>query len=466
MPRLAALLALLVTATLIPSTRADDASPNIVFVIADDCTYNDLGPWGGTNVKTPNLDRLSSQGLTFERAYTSMPMCTPTRAAIYTGQYPMTTGVVWNHAAARPGTQSWPQRFGQLGYRVGIAGKTHVLPDDVFPFEYVEGVAGNPVGERADFDGKGITDFINRDDEQPFALVVAFTSPHVPWTAGDKSQFKPADLTVPEHLADNPGVRRALVDYYAEIALLDEQLGEVMQIVDDAGKAENTIFIFCSEQGAQMPGVKWNLYDFGTHTGLIVRWPDHIEPGRRTDALVQDVDILPTLLDATGNDVPAELDGLSFLPVLTGDGDGEREFVYTMHNNVPEGPPYPIRAVSDGEMLYVRNLAPEHAYVNRFMMGGDGRDSGMWLAFTNNGAWNEHARMLMDRMIIRQPEEFFNVQTDPGCLEDLAGDDSHLDDMKRLSSELDRYMNQSGDPGASLDDGKVMQKQNKAHRNN
>ena len=114
-----------------------EQNPNILIIIADDCTHSDLPLYGGKNVKTPHIDQLASQGMTFNNAFVTMSMCVPCRAELYTGLQPVSSGVCWNHAIARTGTQSIVQHLGELDYRVGIAGKVHADPRSVYPFEMV-----------------------------------------------------------------------------------------------------------------------------------------------------------------------------------------------------------------------------------------------------------------------------------------------------------------------------------------
>ena len=113
--------------------------PNILVIMADDCTHSDLPLYGGQNARTPHLDHLASQGLVFNRAYLGSAMCQPCRAELYTGLYPMRNGCAWNHSASRPHITSMPQHLKTLGYRVGLAGKVHVKPPKVFPFEMLKG---------------------------------------------------------------------------------------------------------------------------------------------------------------------------------------------------------------------------------------------------------------------------------------------------------------------------------------
>ncbi|MCX6905433.1 MAG: sulfatase-like hydrolase/transferase [Verrucomicrobia bacterium] len=117
------------------SDAAPPPKPNFLVVMADDATFNELPLYGGKNLRTPSLDRLAEQGVVFRHAYVCMSMCWPCRAELYTGLYPMRTGVCWNHTPARPGTRSITHHLGALGYRVGLAGKVHAQPRSVYGFD-------------------------------------------------------------------------------------------------------------------------------------------------------------------------------------------------------------------------------------------------------------------------------------------------------------------------------------------
>ena len=119
--------------------------PNVLIIMADDCTFNDLPAYGGQNAKTPHIDKLAREGLLFRRAYLSEAMCQPCRAELFSGQYPTRNGCAWNHSASRNSVTSMPHHLRPLGYRVGLAGKVHVKPKKVFPFEEIDGFDSNCV---------------------------------------------------------------------------------------------------------------------------------------------------------------------------------------------------------------------------------------------------------------------------------------------------------------------------------
>ena len=181
--------------------------------------------------------------------------------------------------------------------------------------------------------------------------------------------------------ADTPRTREDFSKYLAEVTYMDGQVGDILGTLEETGKAKDTVVLFSSEQGSQFPGCKWTTWDTGLHTALVARWPGKIAQGQRTDAMVQYADILPTLL-ALGGGKGKDLDGTSFDGVLLGKKDSHRKFTYGMHNNIPEGPPYPTRTVFDGEYRYTINLTPGELYIEKHLMGLKGN------AVLNNPYWS------------------------------------------------------------------------------
>ncbi len=441
------------------STAAEptrQTKPNFLLIIGDDCTYNDLPVYGGRNAATPNIDRLASEGLVFNRAYLSSAMCQPCRAELYTGLYPMRNGCAWNSSSSRPNVTSMPHHLKCLGYRVGLAGKVHVKPAKAFPFEKVEGFDESCVrNPTRPHDTQNIRSFMADNQDQTFCLVVALVEPHVPWVMGDASKYPAQKLNLPPNIADTPRTREDFSRYLAEITYMDGQVGDILKALDDSGRADNTLVVFTSEQGSQFPGCKWTNWDTGLHTALIARWPGRIAPGQRTDALVQYADVLPTFVDAVGGEVSKhDYDGTSFLPVLLGRKSAHRKFVYGMHNNIDEGPAYPIRTVSDGQYRYIRNLTPEEIYIEKHLMGwsGDGRlNNPYWATWVGNASANPHIYNLVKRYTSRPAEQLYHTTKDPYEMTNLADDPAASDIKSRLSAELDRWMKTQGDPGAPLD---------------
>jgi uncharacterized sulfatase len=434
----------------------DSPPPNMLIVLADDCTYNDLPMYGGQNAKTPHLEALAKQGMVFDRAFLAEAMCQPCRAELYSGLYPMRNGCNWNHSASRNDIESMPQHLARLGYRVGLAGKVHVSPPSAFPFEMVDGCDKNCVRNPTHpMQLNSIREFMDRDDEQPFCLVVALVEPHVPWVMGDASAYPPRKLKLPPNIGDTPETRSAFGRYLAEITYMDSQFGQLISELDAAGKTDETMVLFTSEQGSQFPGNKWTNYNTGVHTGLIVKWPGVVAAGTRTDSLVQYADVLPTLVDIAGTSPAAgTFDGSSFAGVLRGERDAHREFAYGTHNNIPEGPAYPIRSITDGRYHYIRNLQNENLYIEKHLMGIKGRgelNNKYWQTWVFQSFEQPEILRLIQRYQLRPKEELYDLASDPYEMNNLIEDSSLAGVCEELRAELDRWLESQGDPGAKQD---------------
>lgn len=435
------------------ATRADQ--PSVLIIMADDCTHNDLSLYGGLNAKTPNLEEFAKQGLVFDRAYLAEAMCQPCRAELYSGLFPMRNGCAWNHSSSLPQTLSMPHHLGKLGYRVGLAGKVHVAPGKAFPFETVRGFDKNCVRNPTQtHELSAVREFMTRD-EGPFCLVVALVEPHVPWVMGDASAYPPSEITLPPNLADTEQTREAFSRYLAEITYMDGQVGELLQTLQESGRDDETLVLFTSEQGSQFPGCKWTNWDTGVHTALVARLPGVVPAGERTEAIVQYADVVPTLVELAGGEFdPSAFDGTSFLPVLKGASETHRKYAYGVHNNVPEGPPYPVRTITNGKYRYIRNLAPDNLYIEKHLMGinGDGAlNNPYWQTWIWDSWQSANTYNLVQRYMHRPAEAIYHTASDPYELQNLADTDSARAVMHELSRELDRWLESQGDPGLEQD---------------
>lgn len=431
--------------------------PNFLIIIADDCTFSDLPINGGQNAKTPHLDTLAKQSLVFDRAYLGMAMCSPCRSELYTGRYPFRNGCAWNHGTVRPETKSIPHHLRPLGYRVGLTGKVHVKPKSSFPFKHVPGFDPNCVRNPTQaHDLTGVRDFISHESDQPFCLVVALTEPHAPWVMGDPSAYPSKKLKLPSYLADTPLTRESYSKYLAEITYMDSQVGELLALLDETNTSDNTLVLFTSEQGAQFPGCKWTNWDNGLHTSLIARWPVMISKGKRTQAIVQYTDILPTLLDLAGEKSLESFDGSSFSKILLGKSKTHRTHAFGMHNNFPEGPAYPIRSVTDGNWRYIRNLKPENLYMEKHLMGKNEHNP-YWQTWMFSSFSNTHHEFLVNRFMKRPAEELYHTKEDPFELNNLVSSTEHADIRTSLKEALDQHLADQGDPGVPLDTKKAHQ---------
>lgn len=422
---------------------------NMVIFIADDLARNELGCYGGVNVKTPNIDRFAAEGVKFNRMVSSTTMCSPTRASIYTGLFPVSNGVHQNHGTTKPDVKSVVHYLTEIGYRVGLTGKTHFKPESVYPFEIVDGFEPNCVRAIADNTTDGITEFMSREGDQPFCLFICSIHPHAPWTLGDPSRFDPEKLILPPHMVDNKETRRAFTRYLAEIEVLDQEFGEVLNSLKRTGKEDETLVMFCGEQGPQFPGGKWTGWDYGQKSGFMVRTPEAYLKGQTTDALVQYEDVLPTLISYAGGKVPSGLDGKSFMPVLQGKKSKHRIWAYGIHNNVPEGTPYPIRTIRNDQYKLIINLLPEATYYEKHLMN-IGREN-YWQSWVRDAKVSETAKYWVDRYLTRPEVELYDTLEDPWELNNLAAEQKLQPMIRKMKKELYAWMKRQGDTGKELD---------------
>ena len=417
--------------------------PNVFLIIGDDMAYYDAGCYGSQQARTPNIDRLAGQGMRFERAFTGTAMCAPMRQQLYTGLFPVRSGAYPNHSKSREGVRSIPHYFGALDYRVGLWGKKHFGPPENYPFEDL----GQSPEDFIDFDQ--VADFVSRDPEQPYFLTVCSHDSHLPYLSGDQSHFHPAEIELPPYLVDTPKTREFYAAYLAEVENLDSQVGECMRIVDESGQADDTIFIFCSEQGSAFPGGKWTCYEAGLREAWLVRWPGRVAAGATTDAMVQNVDALPTLIEAAGgNPRQNDFDGRSYLDVLEerADTHGQHAFgVHTTRGIVAGSENYPVRSVRDNRYKLIWNLNYATKFHNIVTEGAD--ESDYWAEWVTAAETDPHAARMVARYQRRPEYEFYDLDEDPWELDNRIGDPAHAKRVVMLRETLEAWMDQQGDRG-------------------
>lgn len=335
---------LLAPAGLLPG--ATPARPNIVFILCDDLGVNDLHCYGRADHRTPHLDRLAAQGTRFTSAYVGQPICSPSRAALLTGQAPARLHLT-TYLPGRPNTVAQrllhpeiemqvrleermiPEHLKGLGYVTGAFGKWHVGGAGFGPLEQGFDVyqAGMPNTKPTETEGgKGeyfltaaAEAFIEANRHRPFFVYLAHNTPHIPYTAQAP------------RIAGNAGAFEPV--YAAVIETLDDTVGRLLAKLDALGLAENTIVVFTSDNGGlHVPegsharithnspyrAGKGYVYQGGLRVPLIVRWPGRVPAGRVVDDPVINTDWLPTLVELAGGAAPAGLDGRSFAAFLTG----------------------------------------------------------------------------------------------------------------------------------------------------
>ncbi|TWT81022.1 Choline-sulfatase [Planctomycetes bacterium CA13] len=416
--------------------------PNLVFIIADDCTFRDMSVYGG-QAHTPNIEKLASEGIKFERCFQAAPMCSPTRHNIYTGLYPVKSGAYPNHTHANPGVKSIVQYLKPLGYRVALSGKTHIGPREQFPFEYSSN-QNNPDMNVID------TLFAESvENKKPFCLFACSNEPHSPWNKGDASVYPPESINLPPYIVDTPNVRQNFSRYLAEITYYDSQVGEIVAMLEKHGLANNTLLMVVSEQGNSFPFAKWTCYDNGLQSAMIVRWPGKVKPGTVTDAMVEYVDVTPTFIDAAGGEPIDGLDGKSFSAVLKGKTDRHKEFTYgimTTRGIINGSDAYAIRSVRGQKYKLIKNLNHESKFTNAYTKSADFQSM-----VAKADAGDATARKLVNAYQQRPAIEFYDVQEDPLEMNNLADNPEFAQVIMGLSKKLDEWMIDQGDEGVATE---------------
>ncbi len=424
---------------------------NIVLFIADDLGVNDIGPYGNKIVRTPNLNAFSKGSLLFTRAFASSPTCTPSRSSIYTGLMPIRHGAHGNHGGVSAGTQSLVQYLQPMGYRVAIAGKLHVGPEDVFPFErisktnVVEPGHEKQLGLNYDLNFEPVDKWLSQQQQnKPFMLIVADHSPHVVWP--EKATYDPKDVDIPAKHIDTKETRMSRARYYTDVTKMDNNVGKLLNSLEKNGLSKNTIVIFVADQGPQWPFAKWTLYDDGIKTPLMVRWPGIVKAGTKTGALVSLADLVPTIVEAAGGKAPQNIDGQSFLPVIRGTQDTHREYVFATHTGDRLMNRAPARMLRTNKYKYILNLAPEILYTTHMDKAKD-HDGGReyWDSWREKSFNDPHAASVLWRYHNRPKEELYDVETDPNEMRNLAAEPKYAKLIEAYRKTLAEWRMQQKD---------------------
>jgi len=339
--------------------------PNILFILVDDLGYGDLSGYGATDLKTPHIDRLCASGMRFDHFYANCPVCSPTRASLMTGRYPDLVGV--------PGViRTYPtDNFGYLnekaimlptllknaGYHTAIVGKWHLGLESLNTpnergFDFFHGFLGDmmddyyhhrrhdrnymrlnhqeidPSGHATDLFTQWAIDYIQNQGskKQPFFLYLAYNAPHTP--------IQPPEAWLESVKKRQPGIDEKRANLVALIEHLDHGIGQVIQALNTAGLAENTLIVFTSDNGGQLNvganngtlrGGKQMMWEGGIRVSMCAVWPGKINAGTRSEQVALTMDWFATLCEIADVPVQHEIDGRSILPTLLGQAPASAE---------------------------------------------------------------------------------------------------------------------------------------------
>jgi N-sulfoglucosamine sulfohydrolase len=445
--RWAAIAWLLVAATALRAAAAD--RPNILWISAEDLSAGTLGCYGG-GAHTPRLDQLAAEGVRFDAAFSAAPVCAPSRSAIITGMMPTTLGSLPMRCQATPPPQvvGFPTWLREAGYYCTNNSKTDYNLDRSFQPGWDES------GRKAHWRNRP-------DPAQPFFAVFNLHVTHESSLFGDKpmeatsglpkvARRTAAEIRVPPYYPDTPGIRQALAQRLELAAVLDGDVGRILDDLAADGLAANTIVFFWGDHGEGIPHGKRSLTEHGLRVPLVVRVPGRFqtvaglpggkEPKGATADLVNLLDLGPTALRLAGVAGPDWLEGRTFL----GAGAVARELVIGARDRM-DAPPGFGRTVRDARYRYVRNFLPWldgddlPGYADGVAITGELRAARKAGVLPPGADWFSRT--------IRPADELHDVLADPDEVTDLAGDPTHHSDLGRLRDAVRAWMRDTKDTG-------------------
>ena len=497
-----------------PGLRGEgpEPRPNILFAFADDwgryaSAYARIDPGGPSDiVKTPNFDRVSREGVLFTNAFVNAPSCTPCRSSILSGQFFWRTGrgAILSGAVWDPAIPTYPLLLRDTGYHIGFTYKVWSpgTPRDA-PYggsEYSFERRGRRFNGFSQFVSKAgdreaarkrlleevrgnFRDFLEARKGQPFCYWFGPTNTHRKWVRGsgrDLWGLDPDRLEgkLPAFLPDVPVVREDFCDYLGEVQAFDAGLGVILDELESGGELDRTLVVVSGDHGIPgFPRGKCNLYDFGVHVPLAVRWPGRVPGGRVVEDFVNLPDLAPTFLEAVGESPPRAMTGRSLVGILTSGKSGlvdpGRDFaVFGRERHVASARPYPQRGIRTRDFLYIRNFKPE-----RWPMGvgpGFGAAAGempsydelegrtvcafadldasptkAWIATRRDDAgMKPYVDYAFGR---RRAEELYDLRKDRDQARNVARDESYAGVRNRLSRRLMKLLGDTGDPRVTGD---------------
>ena len=438
-----------------------ETPPNIILIVSDDHGLDAMGAYGNPVIKTPHMDQLAKDGVRFTQAYCTSASCAASRSVILTGLYGHATGSyghvhAFHHFSTFDDVKSLPVRLSEAGYHTARVGKYHVAPESVYAFDEVYPADPRSTVEMAEASAAAI------NGDQPFFLYFCPDDPHrghpfkpEHWSDsnsfGNRPQgypgvetvtYAPAEVLVPDFLPDNQQTREEIAEYYQSISRIDQGLGRLREMVAAAGKTENTIIIYISDNGMAFPGAKTTVYEPGIKLPCLVFDPRRERADAVSEAMISWADLTPTLLDLAGVEFAAEtFHGRSFRPVLTGEEGEDWDEIYASHTFHEITMYYPMRVVRAGDLKLIWNIA--HGLSYPFA-------SDLWASSTWQSIFRAEAEYFGQRLVLdylNRPEfELYDLASDPGELTNLADDPAYAQQLVDLKDRLQAFQIKTRDP--------------------
>ncbi len=428
---------------------------SVLFLIADD--WSRLAAcYGNAAVRTPRIDAFARQGIVFDWAFCTSPSCAVSRACILTGQHSHTHGQ-YGHTHGIHGFSthkhmtSTPLSLHQAGFATACIGKKHVEPESVYPFEHEPGVNARSPADLA----ACARAFLSANKERPFYMHVGFSDPHRDgqgfanereWRGVPQVKYAPGDVVVPDFLPDLPAVRQDLAEYYQAVSRFDHGIGLLLDVLDESGRADETLVIVTTDHGMPFPGAKGSFFESGHHCPFILRAPGLEKSGIHHQALINWTNIRPTIHDWCGVPAPGDLPERSLLPILEDPqvaGWDETYYSHCFHEVVDYNP---YRVLRGRRYKFVRNIAADLTPP----IPGDLFRSVTWTAVRERGVDRMGLRET-PRVLKREPEELFDLQQDPMETTNRVGEAGLQEVVAQMRQKLIDFRRETADPWLEVD---------------
>lgn len=466
-------LTLAVGGLIAPPAKADDAKTSLLIITADDMNADSPGWMGNTVIKTPNLDAFAATGHRFVNHHVTAPICQPSRSAIMTGRVPHRNGAL-GFGPIREDVPTLVELLQKEGYFAACINKVvHMAPRTKFPWDSVADGSGKDPAQI----GRDVAKALEaaRAAGKPFFINANITDPHRPFygttkVGGNKKRqaaknanqpatevegdtdkteavitpFTPDQVQVPTFLEDVPNVRKEVAQYDSSVLRLDESFGNILAALKASGLADKTLVVFLSDHGMSFPFSKATVYRNGTRSPVILRLPssDPLHGTKVHEEFVSSVDLLPTMLDLLKVSAPSGLDGTSWVPLLKGETQPNRDAVITHVNTVSSGQSFPQRCIrtKTRSLIYSAWADGPRDFKVEAMSGLSFR------ALAEAAAHDPKIAGRVTQLLKGIPVALYDLEKDPDERVNVIADPIYRTDAIKLISRLKDHMTRTADP--------------------
>lgn len=423
-------------------SQEEKTRPNILWLVTEDISPY-LPCYGDSTAKTPNLDRLASEGVRYNNVFSVSGVCAPSRSAIITGMYPTAMGT--NNMRT---VKTYPE--------INIPSYSVVLPPEVKMFSELMRRAGYYCtnNSKEDYQFKAPLSgwdengrqahWRHRPAEKPFFAVFNIEVTHESQIWMRKKEpllVDPATVKLPPYYPESPVIRRDMARMYSNIMEMDKQVGVYLKQLEDEGLLNKTIVIWYSDNGGPLPRGKREVYDSGINVPMLVRYPDKQYAGTVDSQLVSFVDLAPSMLSLAGIEIPEYMQGQAFLGAQK---TAERKYVYAARDRMDTEYDM-VRAVRDSRFKYIKNFQPEKPFMQQIQYRLQMDLMKELLRFEKEGRLNEIQRLWFRKT--KPEEELYDTQNDPFELKNLATDPKYTSKLNELGTRLSHWMEMADDKG-------------------